>query len=90
MILYTLPLPEEQNGVISGYDIELTNLDLGIVKIFQTSRTEFLIERLRPHTVYQVAVAAHTAVGIGPYSELITFMTEEDGEYSLHIIRLML
>lgn len=79
--MYVHPLLEEQNGNITGYEIELTNLDSADVKIFETTATTFLIESLRPHTVYSVTVAARTAVGIGPFSEAAVFQTKEDGKH---------
>ena len=42
-----------------------------------------LIDMLHPSYIYTVRIAAATVVGIGPFSDPIANMTEEDGESSI-------
>jgi len=42
-----------------------------------------LIDMLHPSYNYTVRIAAATVVGIGPFSDPITVMAIEDGEYSV-------
>jgi len=42
-----------------------------------------LIDMLHPSYNYTVSIAAATVVGIGPFSDPITVMTLEDGEYCI-------
>jgi len=53
-----------------------------------TERRIQLVDMLHPSYNYTVRIAAATAAGIGPFSDPITVMTLEDGEFSstLHIM----
>ena len=37
------------------------------------------VQSLRPYTEYSCSVAAHTVIGMGPYSVSILAITDEDG-----------
>ena len=75
------PIPEEQNGIIQAYHINVTELETGEVLIFQTNGTATLmiINSLHPFYTYNCTVAAYT-IGLGPsaYTEIRTFSERED------------
>ena len=92
------PSLEEQNGLLVQYHVismetQILYLDNGILdspmgenfnRTYDVSegRTQ-LIDILHPSYNYTVRIAAATVVGIGPFSDPITVMTLEDGEYSI-------
>jgi len=90
------PTIGEQNGILLLYHVIIVEtpilyLDNGSLSSpmgMSFNRTydvseglEQLIEMLHPSYNYTVRIAAATAVGIGPFSDPITVMTLEDGEY---------
>ena len=78
---WSLPLPPERTGDITGYIINITNLDTGMVQQHTTAAVLSLtVPSLRPFTVYVVTVSARTAVGMGPFSNVFSVQTLEDGE----------
>ena len=98
MLSWNPPSLEMQNGIIIMYHViimetEIHNLENGTVmsqmglnrnRTYNISegRTQ-LIDMLHPSYNYTVRIAAATVVGIGPFSDPITVMTLEDGEYLL-------
>ena len=95
-LLWEPPLLEQQNGLLIQYHLivietQIIYLDNGTVmsqvgingnRTYNVSegRTQ-LIDMLHPSYYYTVRIAAATVVGIGPFSDPITVMTLEDGEY---------
>lgn len=76
------PPPENQNGIITGYNIRLTAVlvdNSGEVSVHLSNIGERVIGSLHPHTAYNMSVAAENSVGFGPYTANITTMTPEDG-----------
>ena len=60
----------------------MTNLDDEVTEQFTVSSlTNFNVSSLMPFTVYTIAIGAKTAVGIGPFSSIITIQTLEDGKF---------
>ena len=96
MLEWKSPSLEEQNGLLVQYHVivmetQILYLDNGTVisqmgmnfnRTYDVSegRTQ-LIDMLHPSYNYTVRIAAATVVGIGPFSDLITVMTLEDGEF---------
>lgn len=73
-----VPLPN-QNGVITGYVINITSLDTGVSQqLFSTVNT-LQVSNLSPFTVYSCIVAARTAIGLGPFTRIVNVQTLEDG-----------
>ena len=97
MLSWEPPALQKQNGEIISYhaiimETEILNLDNGTVisrmgmnfnRTYNISegRTQ-LIEMVHPSYNYTVRIAAATVVGIGPFSDPITVVTLEDGEYN--------
>ena len=73
------PLSEDQNGIITGYTLNITSLETGETEELFTESTAYTLNAVSPYTLYTAAVAAHTDAGRGPYSALISVQTLEDG-----------
>ena len=74
------PELEDQNGVITGYVVNVTAVETGMNFLLTSSGPSLLADGLRPFTTYICRIAARTAVGIGPYSIAVTAVTDQDGE----------
>ncbi len=68
----------EQNGQIQHYIVNVTELDTGNSFIQIATSTEFTFYSLHPHYTYAFTIAAVT-VNVGPTSNIVVAMTEEDG-----------
>ena len=73
--------PEDQNGIILGYLINITDISREDTQQFSSDTHNLTIESLRPHTTYTCLVAAYTSVGMGPFSVEISVQTLETSEY---------
>lgn len=73
------PPPDEQNGIITEYFINITVANSG--DIFQESTAEhsLSINTFQPFTTYLCVIAASTSAGTGPYSMVLTLTTPQDG-----------
>lgn len=75
---------QDQNGIIRGYEIELSsNVQEHLQTFSVDSRNETLLINgtfIKPFKRYFCRIAAFTAVGTGPLSELISVQTLEDGK----------
>jgi len=76
-IQWQKPASEHQNGIITSHVIRVTSTDTGVANQFSTNRTLFSISSLKPFTTYTCEVAAITVAGVGPFSTLITFLTDQ-------------
>ena len=101
LLTWEPPFLEKQNGLLIQYHVivmetKILYLDNGTVvsqmgmnrnRTYNVSegRTQ-LIDMLHPSYNYTVRIAAATVVGIGPFSDPITVMTLEDGEYLLGLL----
>jgi len=76
------PRPEEQNGVIVGYVVNVTsNHSMEVLQLYSDlQETNVSVAGLKPYTVYVCAVAAITIPGVGPYSDEDTVLMPEDGK----------
>ena len=73
------PLPEERNGIISGYIITVTRRGTDSQLQIMSTTTNITLNRLIAFTSYLVTVATATSAGLGPPSSQLTFTTDEDG-----------
>lgn len=76
------PLAEDRNGDITGYVINVTNLDNETVHQFATGMvSDFTVTNLKPFTLYESRVFARTAIGVGQAPAVVLTETDEDGTY---------
>ena len=75
------PPPEDINGVIREYRINVTEVETGILRQFTTQPDvrELVVGPLHPYYSYRSTIVAFT-IEVGPYSTAITVRTDEDGE----------
>ena len=72
-------VPEvHQNGNITGYTVEITNLKLRNSTLFSTFQRTLTILHLQPHTQYSINVNASTGRGAGPFGTANITVTLED------------
>jgi receptor-type tyrosine-protein phosphatase Q len=79
-LAWMAPPLERQNGLITGYSVNVTNSDTGVSMHLSSTENSITVGQLSPYTSYQCSVAAQTIVGRGPYTSLITVTTNEDGK----------
>ena len=79
-LVWNPPSPEDQNGVIIRYRVNITVL--GTMEMYQllSVNGSITVLSLRPYTTYIFTIAAETAVGVGPFSGVHTVMTATDGK----------
>ena len=78
--MWQAPNQEDQNGVITGYSINITLVRTGQTILLTSNTDSLFLDDLQPFTTYTFRVAAVTSVGVGPYSIATSFMTEETGK----------
>ena len=72
------PLPQDINGIIIDYTINVTS-SLGSSSFRVGSGvTTYILASLRPYVAYTCIIAAHTSVGQGPFGTNVTLTTPED------------
>ena len=78
-VVWNPPPPEDQNGVIIRYRVNVTVL--GTMEMYQllSVNNSITVLSLRPYTTYNFTIAAETAVGVGPFSGAYTVNTATDG-----------
>ena len=98
------PPLEEHNGILTMYHViimetQILYLDNGttITRIGNNFNRTYdvsegrmqLVDMLHPSYNYTIRIAAATAAGIGPFSDSITVMALEDGEFCMFCVSLM-
>ena len=85
MVTWDMVPPIDQNGVITMYEVLYEPLETfgGAIGPLTSNSTamSLLLTGLEEFVNYNISVRAYTSVGAGPYSEDITEMTSEDGEF---------
>ncbi len=71
------PLPQEVNGIVVDYTINITSSAGSNSLRVGSNTTTFTIGSLRPYVAYTCIIAAHTSVGRGPFSVSVTLTTPE-------------
>ena len=72
--------PEDPNGDIREYRVNVTEEETGRMFQFSTNTTSITIGSLHPYYTYNCTVVAVT-IGPGPFSTVITLRTAEDGRF---------
>ena len=79
IVTWSQPPLDQQNGLILGYTVNLTDVQTRETFQLVSFTTEVTADELSPFTTYSIIIEAFTAVGSGPCSTLYTFTTGEDG-----------
>ena len=66
------PRIEDQNGVITGYRVIINNVNqANTLRTTDINATSFIANGLEEFEAYNIQVAARTAIGLGPFSDVI-------------------
>ena len=79
-LTWSPPLPEDQNGDITGYIINVTVVETGERFQLFSETNSLTLHSLRPYTTYICVIAAVTSAGVGPFSTTFVVRTPEDGK----------
>ena len=74
------PLPEDRNGIIINYTVNITEMETGTQFQLVTDNTTITAFSLHPHYTYSCTVAAETSVGLGSYTTPRPVQMPEDGK----------
>ena len=74
------PLPEDRNGIIINYTVNITEMETGTQFQLVTVNTTITAFSLHPHYTYSYTAAAETSVGLGPYTTPRAVQMPEDGK----------
>lgn len=75
------PLPDDQNGILRYYILQLVDERLGYEDvIINTTLTSHIFNNLEEYNLYSYNIAAATSAGVGKYSDQDQFTTQEDGK----------
>jgi receptor-type tyrosine-protein phosphatase Q len=77
-LTWSPPIPEDRNGVITGYVVTVTNTETSETRELSTSYTSLTVSSLTPYFNYTFTVSAETAVGQGPATLELPIITAED------------
>ena len=77
-IYLTWEPPEDPNGDIREYRVNVTEEETGRMFQVTTNTTSIIIGSLHPYYTYNCIVVAVT-IAPGPFSTVITVITDEDG-----------
>ena len=78
------PLREHQNGIITGYDVIVTQASNGNRVDTSSTTSIVIVSSLTPYTLYLVNVKAKTVNGTGPASESYSVSTLETGKTKIN------
>lgn len=79
------PNPEDVNGVVVQYIINVTAVETSELFQLTSNTTTLRVTSLRPFTTFRCIIAAQTTAGTGPFSTVFTIVTPEDGETTLYV-----
>ena len=76
----------DRNGVITQYEVEYNQTTFTEVTMYNTTvvnSTMFttVVTGLEEYVEYSIRVRVYTSVGPGPYNDVVTVTTNEDGNY---------
>ena len=84
------PNVESQNGILTGYLINVTAIGTGQTFQASSTTTNITMQSLRPFTTYSFTIAAMTSAGSGPFSIPLTVQTNETGKLYCMSVRITL
>ena len=78
--------PFDRNGIVETYEVVYNPFDTFDGQLMQEARTTselfIVLNDLEEYLDYNITVRGYTSAGPGPFSDTITEMTPEDGEFS--------
>ena len=80
-LLWDPPPADAQNGIITQYRINITEVETGRFFTLFSATTSVNVTSLHPYYTYNCAIAAATMIGVGPYTSVITVVTLQDSKF---------
>ena len=84
LLTWDAPPVEGQNGIITGYIVNITKLETGEVSTMFTESHNLTLYSLQPFTTYGFFVSAQTVAGSGPATLFVSVTTHEEGRFIQH------
>ena len=78
-ITWNPPAAEDRNGIILSYIVNITDMETREQMQLTSVSQSLNVRGLMPFTTYLCNVAASTAIGTGPFSNVTTVQTLEAG-----------
>ena len=78
LLTWTTPPHESHNGIITEYVVNITEVETGDTYKLVSQTASIIVQSLHPFYSYECTVSAVT-VAEGPYTEVVTVRTLEDG-----------
>ena len=75
------PLTIEHNGILTEYTIRVIKGQNSEPTVLTTANTSLTVTSLEPYSQYSFTVSASTSQGQGPFSNYLSFQTNQDGIY---------
>ena len=72
LVSWVPPPPEERNGIVQGYSVQVVGVNTEEELTYNINATEIIIGSLHPFYSYRVTVATVT-IAHGPFSNPLTF-----------------
>ena len=85
LLTWLEPPDRHQNGLILYYEVQVVENETGILWTFFAVDNNINIASLHPYYTYVWTVAAHTIVGVGPFSTAISVQTYQAGLFIQYI-----
>ena len=79
---------EDENGIIRYYLVNVTETNTGYHYQTTSTTSDIALSNLHPYYTYSITVAAYT-IEEGPFSNLVSFTTLQDGMFSSGITRVI-
>ena len=79
LLTWDAPPVEGQNGIITGYAVNITELETGEVSAVFTESQNLTLYSLQPFTTYGFFASAQTVAGSGPATRFVSVTTYEEG-----------
>ena len=73
--------PEDQNGKIREYRVNITEIRTGKITQLATDNTSVIVGPLHPYYIYNCTIVAVT-IAVSPFSTTLTVRTEEDVRFT--------
>jgi len=86
VLSWEAPNPEDRNGIIRQYTVNITELDTRTLTQLVTNDTTITAFSQHPYYTYSCVVAAETSVGLGPFTSSRAVQMPEDGKYVVSVI----
>ena len=80
VLSWSQPPTSQQNGIIREYTVNITEVETASSTVLSSTTVSLFVHSLHPYYTYECVVSAYT-VDNGPYSEVLTVTTLEDGMF---------